>query len=188
MHRIEPFYLWRDFYRAEEDPESITYGKEYSELYFTDKIYNYIIHPQWDSIGSETLFYKTLFVDYNTEFAVIELIGEWNDCIGNDIMMLKTELIDPLIDSGVQHFILIMENVLNFHANDQDYYHEWVDDIDGEIYMLNALPQVLAELDQHQFANYIWYDGPLNEVDWRVLRPESVLQHLRSNLSRLVHG
>ena len=186
MHQIEPYYLWRDYYTAESDPNSITYGKEYNELHFTDKIYNYLIHPQWDSIGSETLFYKLLFADYDEAFCVIEFIGEWNDCINNDIMYLKNELIDPLIDAGISNFILIVENVLNFHAMDTDYYEAWLEDIEGEIFFVNALPQVIDELNQNYMANYIHYDGPLNDLNWRIQKPDDLLQIISSKLSRIV--
>jgi len=94
MHDIEPFYNWRHLYEAEEDPRSPFYGKEYSEMYFTDTIYNYVIHPQWDFIGSPTLYIKILFVDYEQGTAVIELLGEWNDAVHNDIMFLKREIAD----------------------------------------------------------------------------------------------
>ena len=32
---------------------------------------------------------KILFADYEQNFAIIELIGEWNDAIENDIMTLE---------------------------------------------------------------------------------------------------
>lgn len=185
MHQIEPYYLWRDYYTAESDPNSITFGKVYNEFHFTDKIYNFVIHPQWDSMGSETLFYKQLFADYEAGFCVLELIGEWNDCINNDVMYLKHELIDTLIDAGISNFVLIVENVLNFHASDTEYYQEWLDDIDGEIYFVNALPQVLDELDQYGFSDLIMYDGPLNDLDWRAQKPDEIMDLISSKLSRL---
>ena len=185
MHQIEPFYLWRDYYTAESDPHSITYGKVYNEINLTDRIYNYVIHPQWDNMGSETLFYKQLFVDYDERFCVIELIGEWNDVINNDIMYLKTELINTLIEAGIDHFIIIVENVLNFHAADNDYYLEWKEEIEGEIYFVNALPQVLDELDQMGVKDVIHYDGALNEIDWRVQKPDLLLQYIQKKLSVL---
>jgi hypothetical protein len=52
MHMIEPYYNWGGFYIASEDIQSPFYGREYSEFEFTDTIYNYCIHPQWDNIGS----------------------------------------------------------------------------------------------------------------------------------------
>ena len=58
MHSIEPYYHWRNLYIASEDDASPFYGREYSEFEFENKVYNFLIHPQWDSIGSETLFIK----------------------------------------------------------------------------------------------------------------------------------
>ena len=61
-----------------------------------------------------TLYLKVLYADYLRGFAIIEFIGEWNDCLYNDIMYLKRELIDDMIRNGIHHFILIGENILNF--------------------------------------------------------------------------
>ena len=57
----------------------------------------------------------------------MEFIGEWNDYLFNDIMLLK--VIDPLRDGGVSKFVLIGENVPNFHYSDDAYYEEWFDDV-----------------------------------------------------------
>ena len=76
MHDIEPYYRWRSHYVASEDPRSPFHGRVYSEFQFTEKIYNYYIHPQWDGFGSATLYLKILYVDYDEGYAMIELIGE----------------------------------------------------------------------------------------------------------------
>src|SRR5205085_4382275 len=130
---------WQHLYTASEDPGSPFYGREYSEFEFSNTIYNFYIHPQWDDIGSETLYIKVLFVDYDEKYAIIEFIGEWNDAINNDVMLLKRDIIDELIFCGIKKFILIGENVLNFHYSDECYYEEWFDDIgeEGCIVFLN---------------------------------------------------
>ena len=89
MHDIEPYFNWRNYYTAEEDKDSPFYGKVYDEFKYSNKIYNYFIHPQWDYIGSPTLYIKLLYADYEDGYAIIELIGEWNDCLNNDVMFLK---------------------------------------------------------------------------------------------------
>ena len=94
MQELEPFYNWRHLYQAENDERSPFFGREYSELYYTNTIYNFYIHPQWDEFGSNTLFLKVLYCDYDNQVAIIEFIGEWNDAINNDIMSLKREVID----------------------------------------------------------------------------------------------
>ena len=63
MHDIEPFYNWRDFYISEEDKDSPFYKMTYNEFAYTNKIYNYYVHPQWDQFGSETMYIKILFAD-----------------------------------------------------------------------------------------------------------------------------
>src|SRR5210317_1895960 len=99
MHDIEPFYRWQDEYDSSKDERSPFFGKEYSEFYYTEKIYNYFIHPQWDYFGAPTLYLKILMADYEEGFAIIEFIGEWNDCVTNDIMFLKTRIISHLYDN-----------------------------------------------------------------------------------------
>ncbi len=180
MHNIEPFYLWRDLYSSDQDPNALNYNQEYSEFHYTNKVYNYLLHPQWDDFGSETLFYKLLFADYEEGFCIIELIGEWNDAINNDIMQLKVELIDHLISGGIQNFAIILENVLNFHGDSDDYYQEWKDDIEGGIYFLNALPHVLHELGQHHLKYSINFGNHLNDINWRSTKPDELLELLET--------
>ena len=132
MHEIEPFFNWRHIYIAEEDPQSPFFGRTYSEFEFSQTVYNYYIHPQWDDFGSRTLYIKIIYVDYELNFAIIEMIGEWNDAIENDIMEIKREIIDLLLKQKLTKFILITENVLNFHSSDKEYYQEWFEDVTEE--------------------------------------------------------
>jgi hypothetical protein len=172
MHYIEPFYNWRMYYVASEDYRSPFYEREYSEFEFTDTIYNYYIHPQWDNIGSSTLFIKILFVEYDLNYAVIELIGEWNDAIENDIMTLKRDIIEPMMDEGINQFILIGENVLNFHYSDDSYYEEWFDEVeDGWIAMINFHDHVIREFERIQIDHYFVMGGELEDIEWRTYNP-----------------
>jgi hypothetical protein len=180
MHNIEPFFLWRDIYSSEQDPNALNYQAEYSEFHYTNRVYNYLLHPQWDDMGSETLFYKLLFADYEEGFCVIELIGEWNDVINNDIMQLKTGLIDHLLDCGIINFAIILENVLNFHGDSDDYYLEWKEETEGNIYFINALPQVLSELENSSLHYAINFGGVLNDVNWRQHKPDELLDLLET--------
>lgn len=132
MQDIEPYYNWRHLYMAEEDPQSPFYGRIYSEFEFSHTIYNYYIHPQWDEFGSRTLYMKILYADYELNFAIIELIGEWNDAIENDIMTLRREITDNMYKDGITKFILVAENVLNFHSSDDSYYEEWYEQLEDD--------------------------------------------------------
>ena len=143
MHDIEPFYNWRHIYVSEEDERSPFYQREYSEFEFTQTVYNYYIHPQWDEFGSRTLYLKVLQADYDEHYVVIELLGEWNDAIENDIMTLKRDVIDKFEQEGIHKFILITENVMNFHSGDRDYYEEWYEEVNGEPGLLVIHPVII---------------------------------------------
>ena len=172
MHTIEPYYRWRKYYIASEDVKSPFYGRIYSEFEFTNKIYNYYIHPQWDEFGSETLYIKILYANYDAEFAILEFIGEWNDTLYNDIMYLKREVIDILISNGISKFILIGENVLNFHSSDDSYYEEWFSDIeDGWIVAVNFQEHVIQEFVKENIGYYIIFNEEFNAINWRSLNP-----------------
>lgn len=174
MHDIEPYYKWRDDYIASEDESSPFFGTVNDEFYFTKRIYNYLIHPQWDEIGSPTLFIKVLYADYDNAFAIIELLGEWNDCVENDIMYLKRNIIDKMLNKGIHKYILLCDNLLVFHAGDEDYYEEWIEDIDedhGWICLLNTNDPVYSELKSYRRSNYLSFGGELNEINWRLYKP-----------------
>lgn len=185
MHLIEPFYLWRTDYIASEDPLSPFYEREYSEFEFQNSVYDFYIHPQWDTMGSPTLFIKILFVEYDEQFAIIELIGEWNDAIENDIMTFKRDIIDPLIDEGITKFILIGENVLNFHYSDDCYYEEWFDDVeDGWIALINFHDHVAKEFEKVNIDHYFAMGGELDDIEWRTYQPYQFYKKVNDLLTK----
>ena len=179
MHDIEPYYNWRDYYIASEDERSPFFGREYSEFEFTNQIYNFAIHPQWDYFGSPTLVLKILYTDYDNGFAIIETLGEWNDCLHNDIMFLKREIIDEMIPEGINKFIVIGENVLNFHSSDESYYEEWFEDVeDGWIAFVNFRPHVLHEFMAANLDCYFISGGELEDLNWRTFLPQNLFQFI----------
>lgn len=189
MHSIEPFYNWRDLYSAENDEKSPFVGRVYNEFAYDQKIYNYFIHPQWDEIGSKTLYIKLLFADYQTGYCIIELIGEWNDAINNDIMHLKRNIIDPLIEKGISKFILLGENVLNFHNSDDCYYEEWWEDVkddDGWLVMVNFREHVINEMREVNIHHYANLGERLNNVQWRTFKPKHFFQSVERHLFKLI--
>jgi len=156
---------------AEEDERSPFFGNTYSEFEFSQTVYNYYIHPQWDDFGSKTLYLKIIYADYDLHFAIIELIGEWNDAIENDIMVLKREVIDRLLDQQISKFVIVAENVLNFHSGDKDYYEEWYEqmsDEEGWAVIVN-----MPETTQYDFKkrklNY--FLELMDLPDWRTYKP-----------------
>jgi len=180
MHAVEPYYHWRNLYIASDDEASPFYGRIYNEFEFENRVYNFLIHPQWDSIGSETLFIKIIYVDYESNYAIIELIGEWNDTIENDIMTLKRDIIDELTKMGIIKFILIGENVLNFHSSDDCYYEEWIDDIeDGWVAMINFHEHVSSEMNQVGIDQYFISGGEMDMIDWRTYLPHQFYKKVK---------
>jgi len=185
MHDIEPYFKWRSVYISEEDELSPFYGRTYSEFFFSNKVYNYYIHPQWDEFGSSTLYLKTLFADYENGFAIIELIGEWNDCLHNDIMFLKREVIDEFVLKGIHKFILICENVLNFHGSDDCYYEKWYEDItdeEGWICFINTLNHVTEEMESTMIQHYVHLCGIYEKVNWRPLKPADLVNWIEKSI------
>lgn len=184
MQDIEPFYNWRHLYTAEEDPQSPFFGRSYSEFEYSQTLYNYYIHPQWDDFGSRTLYMKVLNVDYDQHYAIIELLGEWNDAIENDIMTLRRNITDQLFRQGIIKFILITENVLNFHSSDDSYYEEWreqLEDEHGWVVILDMPEQSKYDFKKARLTNYI----ELMELpQWRTLKPEFVFQLIDNEMMK----
>ncbi|MFT3912470.1 MAG: hypothetical protein QM737_23785 [Ferruginibacter sp.] len=182
MQDIEPFYNWRHLYTAEEDRLSPFYKRVYSEFEYSQTLYNYYIHPQWDDFGSRTLYMKLLYADYDQGFVIIELLGEWNDAIENDIMTLRREITDNLYKQGIKKFILIAENVLNFHSSDDSYYEEWREQLEedrGWVTILNMPEQSKYDFKKARLTNYI----ELMELpQWRTLKPEIIFQSIDSEM------
>ncbi|HRI29323.1 MAG TPA: hypothetical protein PK239_06835 [Chitinophagales bacterium] len=188
MHAIEPYYRWRDYYVASEDKKSPFYKRQYSEFEFSNTIYNFYIHPQWDDIGSETLYIKVIYADYAQNFAVIEMIGEWNDCISNDIMLLKRKVIDKMLRREIYKFIIIGENILNFHADEDCYYEEWYDEVcdqDGWIVAMNFREHVLAEMKSCNLQYYFNFGALFDLINWRTLQPLHLLASVEMTMNKL---
>ena len=173
---------------AEEDIQSPFYGRTYNEFEYSQTLYNYFIHPQWDEFGSRTLYMKILFIDYDLNYTIIELLGEWNDAIENDIMTLRREITDNLYKSGITKFILVAENVLNFHSSDDSYYEEWKEQLEDEhgwVVVLELPEQSKYDFRKARLTNYIEL---LELPQWRTLKPDVIFQLIDSEMSRRLDG
>ncbi len=184
MHNIEPFYNWRHIYVADEDPNSPFFGRKYSEFEFTQTVYNYYIHPQWDDFGSRTLYLKILYVDYELNFCIIELLGEWNDAIENDIMELKREVMDILYKQKIYKYILIAENVLNFHSSDKEYYQEWYEEVSEENGWIVALNMPAATQQDFKKKKLNYYIELMEIIEWRIYKPYHLFKKIDDELMR----
>lgn len=172
MHTLTPFERWNQYYNSSYDDQSPFAGKEYNYDQYSETIYGYYIDPAWDFIGSETLYIKLLFAEYDLGFAVIEMIGEWNDAINNDIMHLKRNILEHLMYQGINKYVLIGENVMNFHGSDDSYYEEWFEEVEeGWIAAVNFPEHVRLEMQNYNIDYYINMGGSLELEKWRILTP-----------------
>ena len=179
MHQIEPFYAWSTLYDSSQDERSPFYGKEYNFDRYSETIYGYYIDPAWDYMGSETLYMKILFADYVKGFVIMEFLGEWNDTLNNDIMHLKRNIVEHLGWNGIRHYVLIGENVLNFHGADDCYYEEWFDDVEvGWIAGIGFPDHVTEEWKKYNVDSYINYGGDLDIRNWRTLKPAKLFERI----------
>ncbi len=130
------------------------------------------------------MYLKIIYVEYELNFAVIEMIGEWNDAIENDIMTLKREVIDEMIFQGITKFVLITENVLNFHSSDKEYYQEWFDEVtdqNGWIIALN-MPDATQYDFRKKKLNY--FIELMDIPDWRIYRPHHLYRLINEKIEK----
>ncbi len=187
MHEIEPYFNWEKFYVASEDARSPLYNAQYNLSEYTNTIYGYYIHPMWDYIGSETLYVKILYANYIDGYVVIEMLGEWNDTLHNDIMHLKRNILDYIVATGINKFILIGEQVFNFHGSDDCYYEEWYEDIeDGWIAAVNFRDFVCEEWKKYNIDSYVNWGGELDIPNWRTMKPMVFCKYVHDRVTRRI--
>jgi hypothetical protein len=90
-----------------------------------------------------------------------------------------------MIKKGITRFILIGENVLNFHAGDDLYYEEWYDDIkdeDGWIVALNFRDHVVDEMRRVRLHYYINLGEAYNDFLWRKFKPDDLVEAVENLL------
>jgi hypothetical protein len=185
MHQIEPFSNWLKYYDSSLDENSPFYGKEYNYDLYTETVYGYYIDPAWDSIGSETLYIKTLYTDYDEAFVILEFIGEWNDTLHNDIMTLKRDFLELLMYQGINKFILIGENIFNFHGSDDLYYEEWFEEVeDGWIAAVSFPEFIQEEFKKYKIDCYVNMGGTLQIAHWRTLHPLKFYELVKQLIQR----
>ena len=87
------------------------------------------------------------------------------------------ELIEPLLAENIQHFLVIGENVLNFHGSDDSYYEEWYEQLEeGWIAPINFREFIWEEWRRYRLDYYLHYGGDLEIENWRTLHPLALFQ------------
>jgi hypothetical protein len=99
-------------------------------------------------------------------------------------MILKRDVVDKLEEEGITKYILIAENVLNFHSGDKDYYREWFEEITDERGWMVALN--MPEATQYDFRKKkLNYFIELMEIpNWRVFKPEHLFQKINDEINK----
>jgi hypothetical protein len=93
-------------------------------------------------------------------------------------MYLKRQVVDDLSRFEIDKYVLICENVLNFHGSDNCYYEEWFEDIkesNGWMAFLNLNQHVEEEMVSTQIHHYAAIGGALNDVNWRRYKPAQLV-------------
>ena len=98
-------------------------------------------------------------------------------------MFLKRDLIDHLISQGIYKFVLICENVLNFHGSDDSYYEEWFEDVIDErgwVSIINTLDHVKQEMVDTHLDHYVNFGTHLNGINWRKQKPKTLISQIEA--------
>lgn len=173
FQEVEPYAGWLLFYDPSTDERAPLPAGPEGDLP-SRYIYTFAANPLWDSIDSESLLVKILYLHYQEGYAVVELLGEWNDLFENDFRLLCERLINPLMEEGVNRFVFICENVFNVYIDATDYYEDLQDrlaDEAGWICLLKARPNVQEGLAASQLDRYLLWDDQLDHLRWRKLKP-----------------
>jgi hypothetical protein len=100
-------------------------------------------------------------------------------------MFLKREILDLMVDEGLNKFILIGENVLNFHSSDDCYYEEWFQEVeDGWIAAINFREHVIDEFKRNNIDYYLNFGGELDQISWRSLKPNQFFKNIEALLTK----
>ncbi|MBX3101122.1 MAG: hypothetical protein KF690_01280 [Bacteroidetes bacterium] len=192
FQHLEPFDGWLFIYSHDQDERSPFHEVEHNLFAYDRRIYTFDAHPLWDNIESESLLVKILYAQYDEGYAILELLGEWNDLHENDFRLLWDNCLHPLVTEGIYRFILICENVFNIYPDADDYYQNAQEELaegEGWLCLLRARPQVLEELEAYGIGQYFFYSPLLESLRWRKLKPWQVYAQVRDQLEgRLLPG
>ena len=90
-----------------------------------------------------------------------------------------------MVIEGIDKFILIGENILNFHSSDDCYYEEWFQDVEeGWVAGINFRQHVISEFRRNNIDYYINFGGNLDDMTWRNLKPNQLFIEVELALRR----
>ena len=62
MHLLEPYGRWTSLYQGDLDRWN-PLARQERPVEGYHLLYDHLLHPDWDSLGSETLYVKVLFAE-----------------------------------------------------------------------------------------------------------------------------
>jgi hypothetical protein len=102
-------------------------------------------------------------------------------------MHFKRNIVDHFNDLGIDKYILIGENILNFHGSDDSYYEEWFQNMEeGWICGINFRDFVIEEMSQYNIDSYLIFGGELDEFNWRTMTPRQLFEKINLIVSRRI--
>jgi MFS superfamily sulfate permease-like transporter len=101
-------------------------------------------------------------------------------------MELKREIIDLLEKEGIYKFILIAENVLNFHSSDKEYYQEWFEEVTDENGWIVALNMPMATQHDFKGKKLNYYIELMELPEWRVYKPYHLFKKIDDELNKRI--
>jgi hypothetical protein len=73
--------------------------------------------------------------------------------------------------------------VLNFHAADDDYYAEWVEELNEEggwVALINTRQHVYEEMEDARLDHYLLFGEEYNDINWRTQKPPLVFHLIQA--------
>jgi hypothetical protein len=97
---------------------------------------------------------------------------------------MKRDVVDKMEAEGINKFILITENVLNFHSGDKDYYQEWYEEVSDETGWIVCLN--MPEATQYDFkkAKINYYVELMSLDNWRTYRPFHLFKKIDDEINK----
>ncbi len=188
LRYIEPFYGWLEYYSHDRDDRSPFHDVEHSLFEFDRSINRIPAHPLWDDFGSESLLVKILYADYERKFAILELFGEWNDLYDNDFKLLSENCLALMAEKGIRYFILICENVFHGYFESDDYYQEFVENLeDGWMCAIRLREELQEEMIHYGINGYFFWSPMLDDIPWRTIKPKRIFHLVSGRLQNLLH-
>jgi hypothetical protein len=101
-------------------------------------------------------------------------------------MELKREIIDRLSKLKITKYILITENVLNFHSSDKEYYQEWFEEVTEENGWIVSLNMPEATQQDFRKKKLHYYIELMEIADWRIYKPYHLFRKIDDQISKRI--